>query len=309
VSTIDVKRLRTIRAERPELIADTLTARSRRELLGPSGKLLIVAADHPARGAMGVGEDMMAMSDREDLLERLATALSVPGVDGVLATPDLIDDLALLGLLEDKILVGSMNRGGLRGATFEMDDRFGAYTMKAIAAAGLDFAKTLTRINLADAGTLETLTATASAIDDAVEARIPIMVEPFMSEWVSGVVHNVLTPDAVIQSISIVSGLGSSSSYTWLKIPYVSEMERVMKSTTLPTLILGGDRAGDLGALYQEWAHAMTLPGVRGLVVGRSLLYPGDGSVRDAIERTVNIVHGGDPAVTRKDQDREPARH
>ena len=186
-----------------------------------------------------------------------------------------------------------MNRGGLRGATFEMDDRFGAYTIQSLVESRLDFAKTLTRINFHDAGTANTLMATANAVNDAVGAKLPIMLEPFISEWKDGKIENQLTPDAVIHSIAIVAALGVSSAYTWLKIPYVDDMERVMESTTLPTLILGGDRGGDTESLYSEWRHAMSLPGVRGLVVGRSLLYPASGSVTDAIAGAVDIVHGG----------------
>lgn len=209
-----------------------------------------------------------------------------------LLPPDIIDDLALLGALENKIVVGSLNRGGLRGSSFEMDDRFGAYSIDSLARAGLDFAKTLTRINLQDVGTADTLIATAEAVNDAVAAQIPIMIEPFMSEWVDGKVTNVLTAEAVIHSIAISAALGGSSAYTWLKIPFVPDMARVMESTTLPTLILGGDNQSDPEALYSDWAHALTLPGVRGLVVGRSLLYPASGTAADAISRAVDIVHG-----------------
>ena len=293
MSNLDFEALRNARATTPDAVARALASRSRRDLLGAHGKLMIIAADHPARAALGIGSEAMAMANREDLLERLATALANPGVDGVLATPDIIDDLALLGLLENKIVVGSMNRGGLRGASFEMDDRFGAYSIDSIVEAGLDFAKTLTRVNFQDAGTAETLMATAHAVNEATAAKLPIMLEPFISERVEGKIENILTPEAVIQSIAIVSALGGSSAYTWLKIPYVADMARVMESTTLPTLILGGDRAGDMEGLYAEWATALTLPGVRGLVVGRSLLYPASGSTADAIARAVDIVHGG----------------
>jgi DhnA family fructose-bisphosphate aldolase class Ia len=293
MSDLDFGAVRQARATNPGAIQEAFAKRARRELLGPDGKLMIIAADHPARAALGIGAEAMAMANREQLLSRLAIALQHPGVDGVLATPDIIDDLALLGLLENKIVVGSMNRGGLRGATFEMDDRFGSYSIQAMVAAGLDFAKTLTRINFQDAGTAETLMATAEAVNDAVAAKLPIMLEPFISERVEGKIENILTPEAVIQSIAIVAALGGSSSYTWLKIPYVAEMERVMESTTLPTLILGGDKGGDMENLYTEWAKALTLPGVRGLVVGRSLLYPASGTTHDAIARAVDIVHGG----------------
>jgi len=232
------------------------------------------------------------MADREELLRRLVTALSVPGVDGLLATADLVDDLALLGALEDKVIVGSLNRGGLRGASFEMDDRFGAYTVAAAIDAGLDAVKTLTRINFSDPGTAGTLENTAHSVTRAAAAQMPILIEPFISEWIDGDVRNDLSAEAVIRSMAIAAGLGSSSAYTWLKIPYVQQMERVMAATTLPTVILGGDPGNDSDGLFSDWAHAMTIDGVVGLMVGRSLLYPQSGSTHDAVARAVEVVHG-----------------
>lgn len=292
MSHIDLDALREARAKNPGKVAEILAGRKRRELLRGDDKLFIVAADHPARGALGVGKDDMAMADRNVLLERLALALSRPGVDGVLGTPDIIEDLALLGLLDDKIVVGSMNRGGLKGASFEMDDRYTAYDVEGIVSAGLDFAKNLVRINLSDAGSVDTLEATALAVSEAAEAQLPIMLEPFMSEWVDGKVVNDLSTDAVILSVTIASGLGNSSAYSWLKLPVVPDMERVMASTTLPTLLLGGDPQGDAEETFASWAHALSLPGVRGLVVGRSLLYPADGDVAAAIDTAAALVHG-----------------
>lgn len=113
-----------------------------------------------------------------------------------------------------------------------------------------------------------------------------------MSEWAEGKIRNTLTADAVILSIAISAGLGNSSAYTWLKIPVVDDMERVMAATTLPTLLLGGDNKGDLHDLMTQWSHALGLPGVRGLVVGRSLLYPQSGEVESAIDSAVQLVHG-----------------
>lgn len=292
MSSLNFEALRTVRAEQPARIAEALASRTKRELIRGDGKLFIVAADHPARGALGVGKNETAMADRYELLERLATALSRPGVDGVLGTPDIIEDLALLGLLDDKIVVGSMNRGGLRGSTFEMDDRYTAYDIEGIVRDGLDFAKNLIRINLEDAGSVDTLETTALAVSDAVDARIPIMLEPFMSAWKDGKVVNDLSTDAVILSIAIASGLGNSSAYSWLKLPVVKDMEKVMASTTLPTLLLGGDLNENAEETYATWANALTLPGVRGLVVGRSLLYPANDDVVAAIDTAASLVHG-----------------
>ena len=290
-ATIDLAALRDLRAERPEAINEALHKRRRREVLRGDGRLLIVAADHPARGALAVGTDPHAMADRNQLLERLAIALSRPGVDGVLGTPDIIDDLAALGLLDDKIIVGSMNRGGLRGAAFEMDDRFTGYDVPSMVASGIDFAKTLLRVNLADPATAPTLDATARAVTEAAAARLPIMLEPFISLWSDGRIINDLSTDAVIQSIAIASGLGASSAYTWLKLPVVEDMERVMAATTMPTLLLGGDSGVDPDETFASWEDALSLPGVRGLTVGRTLLYPPDGDVAAAVDTAAGLVH------------------
>ncbi len=286
-----LERLRETRAGDPGAVASALAVRRRRPLLQGDRRLLLVAADHPARHALGVGADPMAMADRYQLLDRLAVALSRPGVDGVLGTPDIIDDLALLGLLDDAVVVGSMNRGGLRGAAFEMDDRFTAYDVDAITRDGLDVAKTLVRVNLSDPGTVATLEANARAVGAAAAARVPILLEPFMSRWQDGSIVNDLTPDAVIASAAVASGLGPTSAWTWLKLPVVDEMERVMASTTLPTLLLGGDPAQEPDVTFASWQKALALPGVRGLVVGRTLLYPGDGDVAGAVDIAAAMVH------------------
>jgi DhnA family fructose-bisphosphate aldolase class Ia len=289
---LDFEKLRETRAANPDAIAQAYKSRKRREIIQGDGRLFIVAADHTARGALAVRDDATAMADRYELLNRLAIALSNPGVDGVLATPDILDDLALLGLLDGKLAVASMNRVGLKGASFEMDDRFASHNFAAIKREGLDMAKTLTRINFEDQNTAKTLEYTANAINDAVEAKTPILVEPFISKWVEGKIVNDLSTDATVLSVTIASGLGASSQYTWLKLPVVPNMAKVMASTTLPTLLLGGDPVGDPADTYKLWEEALKLPGVRGLMVGRSLLYPPDGNVEGAIATAVALVHG-----------------
>lgn len=290
---MDAARLTGIRAAEPERIGRCRHRRSRRPLTGPDGRLLVVAADHPARGALGVRGDDGAMASRTGLLDRLATALARPGVEGVPGTPDLLDDLLLMGALEDRIAIGSMNRGGLQGADFELDDRFTAYTPQAIAAQGLDGGKTLTRICLGDPGTAATSESTAAAVTSLAERGLMAMIEPFMTVREGGRVRNLLDPGSVVTSIHIAAALGASSACTWLKLPVVAELERVLDATTLPTLLLGGDPAGDPHDTYAAWGAAMALPAVRGLVVGRTLLYPPDDDVAAAVDIAAGLAHGG----------------
>ena len=283
--------LRETRANDPHAVVRAAAARRRRPLLGAKGRLMLVAADHPARSALGVGGRGGVMADRYELLQRLLSALERPGVDGVLGTADILEDLLLLGALDDKIVIGSMNRGGLLGASFEMDDRFTGYDAATIAAMGFEGGKMLTRIDLQDAGTVATLESCAHAIDDLTDHGVMAMVEPFMSSRVDGKIKNDLSAEAVILSVGIAQGLGRSSRHTWMKLPVVDDMDLVMRSTTFPTLLLGGDPTGPAHETYARWEKAHAAPGVRGLVVGRSLLYPADHDVAAAVDLAVAMVH------------------
>jgi DhnA family fructose-bisphosphate aldolase class Ia len=294
---VDISELVRVRTRHPEAIAEAAARRVRRPLLNEAGRLMIVAADHPARGALGVGDHKFAMANRAELLERLCLALSRPGVDGVLATADILDDLLLLGALDGKVVMGSMNRGGLQGASFELDDRFTGHRAQDIERLNFDAGKLLLRIDYDDPGSLTTLESTARAIDDMAARQLPLFVEPFISRRSDeGKLKNDLSAEAVIKSIAISSGLGGTSAYTWLKLPVTEnpdDMARVMETSTLPAVLLGGEVGGSIeeqDGAYEKWRGALQLPTVRGLVVGRSLLYPADGDVAAAVDTAVGLL-------------------
>ncbi len=291
MSDIDVSALVSTRAERPYAVAAALARRRRpTSLVGEHGRLMMIAADHPARGALRAGDEPLAMGNRADLLRRICTALSRPGVNGVLGTPDVLEDLLLLGVLDDKVVIGSMNRGGLAGTSFELDDRFTAYDAGSLHTAGFSGGKMLVRIDPDDPATVGTLHACAGAVTDLARHALLAMVEPFISHRVDGRVRNELTADAMVRAMTVAAGLGTTSAYTWLKVPVVDDMERVMAATTLPALILGGEVSTDADGAYARWSKALALPTVQGLVIGRSLLYPPAGDVAGAVDRAVSLL-------------------
>ena len=274
----------------PASIATLAKDRQRRAPLDGSSRLLIIAADHAARGVLNAGNHEDAMWSRYDLLDRLTTALNVPGVDGVLGTPDVIEDLLILRALENKFVFGSMNRGGLPGAIFEMDDRFTGYTPHSIVESKLDGGKMLLRINYEDPGTVTTLAACADAVTQLAASGKVAMLEPFMNQLVNAKPKNVLTTEAIIRSMAIASALGATSAFSWLKIPVLEEMERVVEASTLPIVLLGGERSEHPDELFARWERALKLPGVRGLVVGRNLLYPPDNDVAAAVKTALSLL-------------------
>ncbi len=195
----ELRELIAVRVHRPGAVGEAAARRRRPgSLLGEHGRLMMIAADHPARGALGAGDRALAMGDRGDLLDRICLALSRPGVNGVLGTPDILEDLLLLGALDGKVLIGSMNRGGIAGTAFEIDDRFTAYDAASIAEAGYEGGKMLVRIDPEDRATAATLESCARAVSELAGHRLMAMVEPFISHRIEGRVRNELTAEAMI---------------------------------------------------------------------------------------------------------------
>jgi hypothetical protein len=292
ISDEDWRALLERRAAEPEAIAKAYAARSRpTRFLSDRGTVFLVAADHPARGALASGGDAMAMADRRSLLARLVEALQHPDVDGVLGTPDVIEELLLLGALEGKVVIGSMNRGGLDGATWTMDDRFTGYDAASIAACGLEGGKMLLRIDDSDAGTASTIEACAKAVTELAELELVAMVEPLPYERdADGKLFLRKDAPALSRAVTIASGLGTTSAYTWLKMPSCDDYETVFGSTTLPCVVLGGVPSSDPAADLKSWGQTLSHPAVRGLVVGRTLLYPPGGDVGSAVHAAAEVL-------------------
>ena len=282
------------RATDPGAVATAYAARKRPD--GPfneDGSVFLVAADHPARGSLGTGGDPMAMADRRSLLARMVAALEHPSVDGVLGTPDVIEELLLLGALEGKVVIGSMNRGGLDGAVWTMDDRFTGYDAASIEACGLEGGKMLLRIDDNDPGTVATIEACARAVSELAERGLVAMVEPLpYRRNEDGSLTLLKDAPSLARAVTVASGLGTSSAYTWLKMPACDDPAAVFGATTLPCVVLGGVPGPDPEAERESWGRTLSQPTVRGLVVGRSLLYPQDGDVFAAVDAAANVMAG-----------------
>ncbi len=308
-----------VRVERPQAVREYASRRKRRQRLTTDGKLVILAADHPARMVTAMLGDPLGMGNRIDYLGRILRVAATVKLDGVMTTPDLIEDLLIVDMLnveaggesflDDQLLVGCMNRGGVIGSRFEMDDRMTAYTARGMARMGLDGAKLMFRIDLQEEGSLKTLEYCAKAIDDCSELGLPVFLEPLPSEKVDGVYKVKKSAADNIKLMGVASALGTTSLNSWLKITYCPDFDKVVQASSLPLLMLGGDSAGNPMGTLEAFHAGISLGGnVRGAMVGRNILFPGPDDPRAVAAAVDAVLHQGstvDAAVELMDSHRD----
>ena len=290
-----------VRLADPECSLRTAQGRKRRTGLTLDGRLNILAADHPARRVTKVGNDPVRMADRHSYLARIVRVLQSDVVDGVMATMDIIEDLLILhdllgrdGFLADKLLIASLNRGGLAGSSWEMDDPMTGASPETCAAWELDGAKILMRLCDDEPDSLKTMVATAAAINKTNALHIPMFLEPLPVAKTEKGYKVTKTAEALAKIVGVASALGDSSRYLWLKLPYCENYEVVARATTLPILLLGGESAGDPSAFLREVSAGMAAgANVRGALVGRNVLYPGEDDPREVAEAVGGIIRHG----------------
>lgn len=292
------------RLYRGGLVEEAAEKRLRRSQLTREGKLVILAADHPARNVTNVGEARVAMGDRQDYLGRIIRVLATSNIDGVMATPDIIEDLLLVdyllkenggsGLLDGKVLIGCMNRAGLAGVEYEMDDRMTAFTAERMHQLGMDGAKIMFRLDTGQHSrySIQTIAYCADAIGRCNALSLPVFLEPLPVMKTPGGYQVKMDADELIKTIGIGSALGDSSTGLWLKIPYVPQYHRVVRATTLPVLMLGGASTGNPVNTILDFERGMGEgANVRGAMVGRNVLYPGKDDPGAVAEAVCDIVH------------------
>ena len=291
-----------VRVTDPGCSARTAMARKRRSNLTLDGKLNILAADHPARRVTKVGNDPVRMADRHGYLARIVRVLQSDVVDGVMATMDVLEDLLILhhlileaggpGILDDRLLIASLNRGGLAGAGWEMDDPITGASPATCASLKLDGAKLLLRLCDEEASSLDTMLYCSSAITEMNALGLPTFLEPLPVVKENNNYKVIKTAEALAKIVGVASALGDSSRYLWLKLPYCENYKVVADATTLPILLLGGESVGDATPLLREIAAGLAAgANVRGALVGRNVLYPGPEDPLVVAQAAGSIIH------------------
>jgi len=307
-----------IRVGNKEVIWEEARNRKRRTELTRDGNLLILAVDHPGRRVTGIRDEPLIMGDRYEYLGRTVRVLMGSEFDGVMGTPDFVEDLLILNhlvkqrggesFLDDRVLMGCMNRGGIIDTVFEMHDTYSAFTPQRLKDMRMDGGKMMFRLDPDAAGSGTTIAETADIITELNEVGVPAFLEPLSAEKTEEGYQVKKDYATLVKDINVGAALGSTSMRTWLKIPYCENFARVARSTTLPLLMLGGAPGDSPVGVVQEFTAGMkTSPSVRGAMVGRNVTFPHGEDPQAVATALVGVIHENcsvDEAVERLQESR-----
>ncbi len=294
-----------VRVDRPETILEEARRRRKRRKLTLDGKLVILATDHPGRRVTGLGGDPLIMGDRHSYLARALRVLSTPGCDGIMGTTDFMEDVLIVNalvresggpsLIDDKVLVGCMNRGGHAGVVGEIDDRFTSFTARQLKALNFDGGKMMYRLDLADERSIKAISDCAQAVTDLYREDLYVFLEPMsVQRKKDGNYETIKTVEVMLRDAGAAASLGESSARTFLKLSYAEGYERVARATTLPILMLGGPAREDPTSILRDFAAGMKAgANVRGVMVGRNVSFAPKEDPRAVAAAVCGIVHEG----------------
>jgi DhnA family fructose-bisphosphate aldolase class Ia len=221
-----------------------------------------------------------------------ALTAALPACDGILASRQPLEDLVATGAVgPHHRSYLSINRTGLAGSVFELDDRL-VTTVAEAEAAGWTGIKHMTRIDLTDPLTAPALELLGQVIDDSRMAGMEALIESLW--WRNGAMAR--DTESIVRAAVIAHDMGAPL----LKVPVpdvaggrdrIAAVARVVESVGVPVLFLGGPR-GNSGreAILAEVADAMA-GGAAGLAIGRLVFEDPDPA--EMAKLVADAVHGG----------------
>jgi DhnA family fructose-bisphosphate aldolase class Ia len=243
---------------------------------------LILAADHRARA-------VLTTENWAEFFAALARAL--PSCDGILATTQPLSGLAEAGhltALHRTYL--SINRTGLAGSAFELDDRLVASVPRA-AADGWSGVKHMTRIDMDNPITASVLELLGQVLEQSRQAGMEALIEPLV--WHQGRIRR--DTDAIVMASVIAHDMGAPV----IKVPVPAvapgaerqrAVARVVASVSVPVLFLGGPvTAAGRDSVLDEVRDVMEGGGA-GMAMGRTIYQDPDPA--EAAGLVHALVHG-----------------
>lgn len=273
--TASWSRIVTHRVRRPEAIVDRLTTRRRPDQPVPNdGQLVLLACNHKVDPRTG------APVDRRELLDRIIEALSIPEVDGVIASADLLEELTLLNVLEHRLAFCSASGNPHIGALSGLDSSTGGVTSSTIAASHFDGAVLSHRWG--PTGSIRTSQSWCVAADVAEFAahELPAILDLYISDPQGRAEFDTSWTDWIDPLHATTSALATGAG-VWITVPAISGLSNLAEATGFPMLM----RDTDVPIHPSAWDHFFQsdLPlTIRGMIPGLSALFPIEGSVAEA---------------------------
>jgi len=244
--------------------------------------LVLLAADHRARG-------ILTVERYADYVGALTRAL--PICDGILATRQPLADLIDSGAVAfGQRTYLSINRTGLAGSVFELDDRLVAPVSLA-AELGYTGVKHMTRIDLKNPSTAPALELLGEVLAQARRSGLDALIEPL--SWKDGALDR--TTDGIVYAAMVAHDIGAPL----MKVPVpadaapgparVDAVARVVSSVGVPVLFLGGPKGSSRADLLAEMSDAMAGGGA-GVAIGRSVYQDPDPALMAHL--VGDVVHG-----------------
>jgi len=276
-----------IKVNTPEIITSESISRKRRKNITKDGKLLLLATDHNARMITDYDGDIVRMGNRYEWLSSIVRILICNEIDGFEGTPDIIEDLLILNyiskkssgidFLSNKLMIGTVNRGGLKGTSWEMDDQCTCFTVERIAYLKLDGVKFMFRIDIDDDRSGKIIKYCSDIVNQSTKKGLPIFIESlYVHKTRNGYSVDTTTVN-LVKVNGVASALGNSASMKWLEIPFNNNFERVSISTTCPILALPNGVARKALDVVQEYdINKSVAKNIRGMLLGTNVLLPMD---------------------------------
>lgn len=250
----------------------------------PKPAMVLAAADHNARMITEYQGNEIGLGNRREYLARLLRMLLSSQVDGIEATPDILEDILIvnyltrqktgLDFLAGKALIGTVNRGGLKGSAWELDDLCSGYTVEKAVRLGLDGVKFMLRIAPFCEQNKNTLRYCAELVNQAERANLEVYIESlYVDKQNDGMmIQTELAP--LVKSAGVTAALGATSCRKWLELPLNPQYGTVAAATTCSVLVVPDEYAREPLAIVQEYtAQCGCAANVRGILLGRNVMY------------------------------------
>ena len=276
-----------IKINTPKIVESEALLRKRRKNITKDGKLLILATDHNARMITDYDDDIIRRGNRHELLSSIVRVLSCKEIDGLEGTPDVLEDLLILNyisknnsgtdFLSDKLMIGTVNRGGLKDTSWEMDDQCTCFTVERIVDLRFDGVKFMFRIDIDDDRSGKTIKYCSDIVNQSTKKGLPIFIESLYVQKTNTGYSVDTTTVNLVKVNGVASALGNSASMKWLEIPFNNNFERVSLSTTCPILALPNGVARKAFDVVQEYYIDKGIArNIRGMLLGTNVLLPVD---------------------------------